>query len=674
MFFVFSLYAQETHQSHSHSSADKKYTQKTDSWVASGALGMVKKANLDTSFSGFFITNPAEKKTIALEFLGNLGSPGMSKIYFDRQKKSDFFFFKPYEIYYTNPEEVRYYNTKMPYANISYFAGGPSGCPEHHLNGVFAVNVTPDFNVGMYGDWINGYGAYNSQSTKDYNAGFFGSYMGKHHNLMANISFNGYENYENGGLVNVEDVTNPKATGNLEAQNMPVYFESNVWSKLVNWNSYLNYKYHIGTEKDVRITEDSVSRAFVPITSFIYTFQSESSKKRYYEKSLNPSGRIPVDSFYHANNLDDSLYVNNLYTMDSTRFLQIKNTFGISLNQEYNTLMDFGLTGYITVDIKKYTYLNEPDSLNPLNPNEADSILGFRIHPDYRKKERWKIGVGAVLAKYLGENLTYDLSGEYYFKDEKKNAGSYLLKGNIQAKFNLGAQPVSLNGQAEYLRECPDFFEEYYFSNHIKWNTDFSYKNTLSAKGTLSLPSFAFYPSLGLAFSAGFKDLKNYIYWDKKAMPCQENDNIRIFEFTLKEQIRFLRYIHWDNEFAYQKTTNERVLPLPELSWYSNFYFQFNKLFKVLTIQVGADMRYNTKYYAPCYLPATGVFYLQDKYEVGDYPYVNAYINCQLKQARFFVEYNHLNKGWGSNDYLVLPGYALNPSYFKIGVSASFSN
>ncbi len=88
-------------------------------------------------------------------------------------------------------------------------------------------------------------------------------------------------------------------------------------------------------------------------------------------------------------------------------------------------------------------------------------------------------------------------------------------------------------------------------------------------------------------------------------------------------------------------------------------------------------MRYNTGYYAPNYLPATGVFYLQDeenKEMTGNYPYINAYINCQLKTARFFIQYNHLNETMSGNNYLVLPGYALDPSYFKFGVSIYLKN
>ena len=672
LFFVFPINAQDEdghEESHTptrlYSSGNKKPVQKTESWIASGILGTVKNVELDTALNGFFITNPAEKNTIALEHLGNIGSPGRSKIYFDRQKKSDFFFINPYEIYYISPEEVRYYDTKLPYTNLSYFSGGLTGRPEHYLNGVFAVNVNTRFNIGMYGDWINDYGAYPSQSTKNYNAGFFGSYMGKHHNVMANISFNGYESYENGGLVNIEQITNPKLTQNLEPQNMNVYFDNNVWSKLANWNTYLNYTYHIGIEKSVQVAEDSVSTTFIPVTSLIYKFRSENSYKKYYERNVSTT-----KSFYQANNLNDSLYVNKLNTIDSVRFSQMKHILGISLNQEYNTLTNFGLTGYAIADIRNYTFL---DGRNPQKP-DADSLLGFLIHPEYRKETKYKIGTGATLAKYLGENLTYDFSGEYYFLDEKKASASFLLEANIRSKFSLGAQKVNVDAQAEYRREWPDFFEEYYFSNHIKWDNDFSRKNTLSVKGVLTFPSFTFYPSLGLAFSAGFKDVGNYVYWDSTAMPVQHDGNIRIVEFTVKEQIKFLWVLHWDNEVTYQKSSDEQVIPLPELSWYSNLYFRFNKLFDVLTIQLGADMRYNTKYYAPRYLPATGVFYMQNEYEVGDYPYINAYINCHLKQARFYIQYNHLNQGFSNNEYLVLPGYALSPSYIKIGISAYFSN
>ena len=64
---------------------------------------------------------------------------------------------------------------------------------------------------------------------------------------------------------------------------------------------------------------------------------------------------------------------------------------------------------------------------------------------------------------------------------------------------------------------------------------------------------------------------------------------------TLKQDFR-LGIFHLDNEVTWQKTSNETVLPLPQLSLYHNFYILAKLAKKVLTVQLGADVRYFTKY------------------------------------------------------------------------------
>jgi hypothetical protein len=137
--------------------------------------------------------------------------------------------------------------------------------------------------------------------------------------------------------------------------------------------------------------------------------------------------------------------------------------------------------------------------------------------------------------------------------------------------------------------------------------------------------------------------------------------------------------IHWNNELTYQQCSNERILPLPKLSWFSSAYFQFSHLLKILNIQVGVDFRWNSAYYAPNYFPATGQFFLQDSNsdtysKYGNYVYMDAFVNFQLKRVRFYVEFNHLNKLWSNNyNYMILRGYAMDPSYLKLGVSATLA-
>ena len=100
-----------------------------------------------------------------------------------------------------------------------------------------------------------------------------------------------------------------------------------------------------------------------------------------------------------------------------------------------------------------------------------------------------------------------------------------------------------------------------------------------------------------------------------------------------------------------------------------------HKLFKVLTIQLGVDVRYHTAYYANAYMPALGQYHLQNKLLIGNYPQMNIYANFHLKTMRFFVQYYHWNKGlFGGNNYFAAPGYPINPATFQFGLSWNFWN
>ena len=109
------------------------------------------------------------------------------------------------------------------------------------------------------------------------------------------------------------------------------------------------------------------------------------------------------------------------------------------------------------------------------------------------------------------------------------------------------------------------------------------------------------------------------------------------------------RAFGWENEVAYQLSSDKSVLPLPQISLYTNMYLKF-KVAKVLMVQLGANMYYNTSYYAPYYEPATQQFQVQDEVKVGNYPLVNAYVNFSLAH------------------------YPLDPFVLKMGVAVTFNN
>ena len=646
-------------------------------WNYKGPLAFKEDVEIDSSMTNFYVNNPAYKRTIALQTLGNMGSPAQSAIFIDRKQRTDFIFFQPYQIYYRSPEDITYFNTKVPFSYINYYSGTKNNRDARRLDGLFTVNVNKRFNFGLYGDWTKAYGFYSSESTKNYNAGYFMSYDGLHSQFGASVSFNGYESYESGGFTEDENITDPKNTGHMESTTIPVYFTDNDWTKVRNWNAAFNYRYNFGIEKEVQVTPDSTTTEIIPVTSIIYKFSSESDWRRFYEQAAI-SGGFSVDSFYHSYNLNDAKNYNTVSSCDSSRFFQMKQTIGVSLNEEYNTLMKFGLAAYASLTVNKYTYLDENKSLATGEVSPHNDSLGYTMNPAYNTVRRNKFGVGAILSKHQGPVFTYQFYGEYYFLDEKKTASSFEVGGKLDSRANWGKQPVEIGASVKFERYCPDFYEDYYFSNHVKWSNDFENKQDFIVNGFLSFPTFAFYNGLGLKFSADFRNLNNYVYWNKNAMPQQYDQNLQVLTFAVKERAR-VWHLHWDNELVFQQTSESEVLPLPTLSWFSSAYLRFDKLFKVLDISLGVDMRWNSAYNAPNYMPATGQFFVQDanssnytKY--GDYVYMDAFLNFQLKRVRFYVAYNHFNALWMNKyNYLYMRGYAMDPSYFKFGLSAMFA-
>ena len=131
-----------------------------------------------------------------------------------------------------------------------------------------------------------------------------------------------------------------------------------------------------------------------------------------------------------------------------------------------------------------------------------------------------------------------------------------------------------------------------------------------------------------------------------------------------------------DTETTYQHSSNEAVLHLPALNVYANLYIKF-KIAKVLNTELGADVIYFTRYYAPDYSPAIGQFCLQnpqDRVKTGDYPIASIYANFLLKQTRFYVKYQHINEGSGDRNYFLVPHYPLNPAILWFGLSWNFYN
>jgi len=650
----------------SKSTNDKTYLSRIKTWNVDDFLGESKATTPDTLLLNFQNqTFPERNTTLVAECLGNMGSPFMSKIYMDRTEKNAFLFMRPYDNWITMPNDQLYFNTTTPYTNIKYLTTfGKDLSQEENFKFLFSANVNKKFNFGVDYEILYARGFYTRNATRGKLANFFGNYQGSRYEAFWKVSINYLENFENGGITDDRYITNPLLmSGGLqtyESLNIPIALED-AKSQIRNNHLFFNHKYNIGFERtiyrerdttlyplkkipyqkaeDVKIPIDTVIE-FIPVTSLIHTLYIDQSQRSYRSTSANLA-------YY-----DSIANINNKYTADTSSILQIRNTFGIALREGFHKWAKFGLTAFLEHDYRRYTSYSPSASLR-------DSANSFSRLSTYSKSLLW---AGGELSKRQGTVLTYAALAKICVMGQ--DLGDFELNGNLQTNFKFWDHPVSLSTDGYIKNLHPDYFLEHYYSNHFNWDKTFKNENKTRVRGSLSIPE------LGFSANAGVENLTNYVYFNNQAVPAQYSGNIQVLSFNWKQHLG-VNIFNWDNDAVYQLSSNQNILPLPDLAVYSNLYLKF-LISKVMTTQLGVDCRYNTTYYAPAYMPATGQFYTQQNVKIGNYPMMNLYGNFHLKRMRFFVMYSHLSSLFATPKYFSAPHYPMNPTILKVGLSWNF--
>lgn len=171
--------------------------------------------------------------------------------------------------------------------------------------------------------------------------------------------------------------------------------------------------------------------------------------------------------------------------------------------------------------------------------------------------------------------------------------------------------------------------------------------------------------------NAGITLIGNYVFFDQRALPAVSDKNILVSSLRLEKRFKWKGF-NQVNRFLVQKSSNEEVLQLPLFAYGNISYYEKALFQKALTIQVGFDLYYNTSYYADAFMPATGIFYRQDKREVGNYPFVDAFLNWKIKSVRLFIKYTNTLTGLAGYNYFTTYGYPMNDRGLRFGFSWTF--
>lgn len=616
-------------------------------WRINETTGERYPAIRDSILYNFQQTTLVDGQSVATGYLGNVGSPYYSKLFFENEYEKSFYFWNPLSIYLRTPVKQLFYNTTVPYSNLYYQSGGSEDNKEERLKGEITSNFGKYINLGFNIDYIYSRGYYTSLANKDLSYNLYGSYIKDRYEMHAwggNMSF---LNSENGGLSNDLFVSNPNSSelpsGTYTSSDFPVNM-SLTWNRVRGRQIYFTNRYHLGyyTQEKKHINKkDTLVNTFVPVASFIFTSQYTHQFRRF----------MSYDTTYVENTTRalDTLYTNTYYSRvpdDITTLTEWKNTFGLSLREGFRDWVKFGLTGYLQHTYRRYSL---PDSIE----NKFDRTF------------QNSIAVGGVLSKTSGKFLRYDLDAELSLAGY--DMGQFKANAQLQTFVDIGGQQASLTAKGYIKNLKANYLMSNVQSKYFWWNN--------KADGDIRrvfLGAELNLPQTGTKLSAGVENIQNYQYFNAEKTIDQYGSSVQVLSARLDQNLH-AGILHWDNQIVYQTSTNQSVIPLPRLSVYTNLYL-LTKVAKVLTIQFGADAHYHTAYNAPGYEPALMAFYNQQDVKVGGFPMSTIYVNAHLKKTRFFIMYYNVLKDLGNYGYFSIPHYAVDPMIMRWGLSWDFDN
>ena len=618
-----------------------------------GNLGDRIEVAMDSSRLNYYNSTLADSKSLSYAYLANLGSPGQTRIFSERKEARDFVFADAYAPYMTTSENAFFYDTKVPYTNLLYTRAGTKVNQEEQLKGTLVSNFGKHLNIGADLDYIYSRGYYNSNGNKLLNYRFFGNYLTDKYEAHAYFGNFSVTNYENGGLTEDRYITAPEdfVEGKrvVDSKAFPVRF-TDTWNHIKSKQLFFSHRYNLGFYREPSGEEADTTEVFIPVSSIIHTLSYEDYDRLFISNS-------PVIDTCYANtyNFDTKL-------RDKQSGWTLKNTVALAMREGFQDWVKLGFTAFVSFEKRRFKMPVLPDF------DDRDNLLPYpqvgSIQPEALIYDQFSTYVGARISKQRRGFLTYNVEGELCVVGH--DFGEFRAKGELKTTFPLFKKNAAITAEAHFKNLTPAFFLNHFNSRYFSWHNDFSMTQQLRVGAKVDIEQSK------TQLAANVESIQNHVFIGSNGVPVQHDKNLQIITARLKQDFR-VGILGWENEAAYQLSSNQEVLPLPDLSLYTNLFISF-KIAKVLTTQIGADMRYHSAYYAPYYEPATQQFQTQSAVKVGNSPLINVYANFHLKQARFFAMLYNAGTQVIDPNYFSLAHYPLNPMILKLGVSVVFNN
>ena len=612
-----------------------KYT-RIFSWKHDTYLNNQEVLKIDTTFNYHFHDLPFHRDDINAQYLGVSGSAALPFNYHNRQTNELFPFFSPYMTYTYMPETLPFYNTKTPYTELAYygtlFANRQKS--EDNIKFLHTQNFTPSFNFTILYQRNGGGGLLQHEKTDFRTFSVTGNYLGKNYIAQGGYLYSRLKREENGGVEDLKMVSDTT----IDVRTVPVYL-SNANSIIRRNTFFITHSY--GVPIRWKAQRDSLGNK---IADTLSTGEGTATYFGHY-------GEYSVYSRSYTDNITDSvgrsLYrniflLNPTTTADSARVMNLENRVFLKIQPWNAESVVSNLDGGIGHQMLNF-YGFKPEFFISGNQNKTyNNIYAyFGAGGKFRKYFAWNARAKADVAGYYKGNFSLDAAMRF---------SSWAVKDGIHltAKFSSSIRK-------------PSYFLNNYTSNHHLFDFDFDKTTTTRIEGKLEIPHW------GLEASVGYTLPNKNVYLDTLCIPTQNNDAMSILSAYIAKNIK-VGPLHLDNRVLFQTSSKQEVVPLPKVAVNLRYYLEFYAVKNILNVQFGADMTYNTKYYAQAFDPALGMFYNQERYKIGNNPYIDVFVNLQWKRACIFVKCENVLQGTPNNEYYSTYRYIRPQRALKLGI------
>lgn len=395
--------------------------------------------------------------------------------------------------------------------------------------------------------------------------------------------------------------------------------------------------------------EERASRVFIPVTNFFHDFQLEKGRRSF--SSLDPVFEKEFPEPVIPKQPGSRFFPNDRFYA-----LKISNSLGVELVEGFHKWAKMGIAAFVAHDYKNFRQpLISKDDAERLEIDEIETIEQVE-NTTY---------VGGRISSNSFNYFDYFVWGQVGIAGSQ--AGEVEIKGELNTNFELLKQDVSIGATVDFLNTRPSYFLRRFKSSIYEWDQELAMIQMLRFGGELNIPN------IGTRVFANFEMLQNPMVANEQGIPVQVEKNTQVLAIGIDQRLSW-NILNWDNSIIWQTSSDQSITPLPQLSIYSNFYLRF-LIAKVMTLQVGIDAKWHTKYHAPYYEPKTQLFKPQNEIEVGGTaPLMSAYANVHLKRARFFLKYYNVGAMLFRPDYFSMPYYPLYPPVLRLGIAVDLRN